>query len=82
MEESLPYEYIDAIVIEEALCVRFSDEDGDIEDLIKNATDTGFFHVECIEKLRNYLLENYLVDSALESGAITKEEIMKMVDNN
>ncbi|MEH6848910.1 MULTISPECIES: Imm6 family immunity protein [Bacillus] len=53
-----------------------------IEDLIQHTTDTGFFYVECIEKLRNYLLENYLVDSAWESGAITKEEIMKMVDDN
>ena len=32
MEGDSSYEYIDAILIEEALCVRFSDEDGDIED--------------------------------------------------
>lgn len=31
MEEGSPYEYIDAILIEEALCVRFSDEDGDVD---------------------------------------------------
>ena len=33
--EDSAYEYIDGLIIEDALSVRFTDEDGDIEDVYK-----------------------------------------------
>ncbi|AAT59706.1 MULTISPECIES: DUF5085 family protein [Bacillus] len=68
MEEDSPYEYIDAILIEEALCVRFSDEDGDIEDAYRVLNefakqnhmklDSSFYHV-CLDVYGDMWLDIY-----------------------
>ncbi|WP_062239456.1 DUF5085 family protein [Fictibacillus sp. FJAT-27399] len=66
--EDSAYEYIDALIIEEALCLRFTDEDGDIEEaykIIKETAnknqiiiDSSFYHV-CLDVYGDTWLDVY-----------------------
>ncbi len=68
LEKGSAYEYIDALVIEEALCVRFTDEDGSIEEVYqliqetaeKNhiTLDLSFYHV-CLDVFGETWLDVY-----------------------
>ncbi|KAB2440112.1 DUF5085 family protein [Bacillus luti] len=62
------YEYIDGLIIEDALSVRFTDEDGDIEDVYKLIhevanqnhikLDSSFYHV-CLDVYGDTWLDIY-----------------------
>ncbi len=66
--ESSAYEYYDALIIKSALCVRFTDEDGDIEEaynLIREVAeqhhmklDSSFYHV-CLDVYGDTWLDIY-----------------------
>ncbi|MDN4525897.1 DUF5085 family protein [Fictibacillus fluitans] len=68
LEKGSAYEYIDVLVIEEALCVRFTDEDGGIEEayqLIQETAkqnqislDPSFYHV-CLDVFGETWLDVY-----------------------
>lgn len=44
--------------------------------------EAELFKVEMLEKIHKYLLENYPAGNDMESSYITKEEIMKIVNEN
>ena len=66
--EDFAYEYIDGLIIEDALSVRFTDEDGDIEDVYKLIhevanqnhikLDSSFYHV-CLDVYGDTWLDIY-----------------------
>lgn len=66
--ENSAYEYVDGLIIEEALCVRFTDEDGDIEEaynLIHEFAEqhhikleNSFYHV-CLDVYGDMWLDIY-----------------------
>lgn len=57
-------------------------EDETLVTLVEGAQKSGFFNIESLNKVKEYLLENYLVSSNLGNKPIIKDYIMKMVDNN
>lgn len=66
--ENSAYEYVDGLIIEEALSVRFTDEDGDIEEAYNLMhefaeqhhikLDNGFYHV-CLDVYGDMWLDIY-----------------------
>lgn len=68
LEEGSPYEYVDAFLIDSALCVRFTDDDGEIEDVYRLlqkyadehylTLDDSFYHV-CLDVYGDMWLDIY-----------------------
>ncbi|URZ14171.1 Imm6 family immunity protein [Clostridium felsineum] len=50
--------------------------------IIENAIKTELFKIESINRIKDYLLENYPLSNMSKEKTINKREIMKMLDDN
>ncbi|MDQ0227325.1 Imm6 family immunity protein [Metabacillus niabensis] len=57
-------------------------DDDTLITFVEGAVKSEFLKIGILEKVKKYLLEKYPAGSDLEDLTITKEEIMKMVDDN